>query len=240
MSAHKLSGLWNSQHTNGTAQGSPLGTPPAALGELKPAVKLSKAFCPVLRWFPCGQGWAGWAFESQYQQHRATLKMQMMLGFSPNSAFLPGDKHPSIALSPECASQVSAMAPGLKACPYSHTASATSSNVTPGSPLPTSLDFCKTLPKQFKSLCRRATPPGTCPGIAPATASQPAAPEPFPLPCSPWGRAGSCGGGTLIPRPCMSRNGFYPKQSDVWEEKQLVQRWWVTEHGLAPCSTARV
>ncbi|NXH45691.1 F193B protein, partial [Dicaeum eximium] len=33
LSAHKLSGLWNSQHTNGTAQGSPLGTPPAALGE---------------------------------------------------------------------------------------------------------------------------------------------------------------------------------------------------------------
>ncbi|NWS30046.1 F193B protein, partial [Polioptila caerulea] len=33
LSAHKLSGLWNSQHTNGTTQGSPLGTPPAALGE---------------------------------------------------------------------------------------------------------------------------------------------------------------------------------------------------------------
>ncbi|NWV74711.1 F193B protein, partial [Dasyornis broadbenti] len=33
LSAHKLSGLWNSQHTNGTAQGSPLGTPAAALGE---------------------------------------------------------------------------------------------------------------------------------------------------------------------------------------------------------------
>ncbi|XP_061473594.1 protein FAM193B isoform X2 [Rhineura floridana] len=31
---------------------------------------------------------------------------------------------------------------------------------TPGSPLPTSLDFCKTLPKQFKSMCRRPTPPG--------------------------------------------------------------------------------
>ncbi|XP_040429763.1 protein FAM193B isoform X2 [Cygnus olor] len=33
LSAHKLSGLWNSQHTNGAAQGSPLGAPPAALGE---------------------------------------------------------------------------------------------------------------------------------------------------------------------------------------------------------------
>ncbi|NWZ68228.1 F193B protein, partial [Acrocephalus arundinaceus] len=33
LSAHKLSGLWNSQHTNGTTQGSPLGTPTAALGE---------------------------------------------------------------------------------------------------------------------------------------------------------------------------------------------------------------
>uniref|UniRef100_A0A8B9EM36 Family with sequence similarity 193 member B n=2 Tax=Anser cygnoides TaxID=8845 RepID=A0A8B9EM36_ANSCY len=33
LSAHKLSGLWNSQHANGAAQGSPLGAPPAALGE---------------------------------------------------------------------------------------------------------------------------------------------------------------------------------------------------------------
>uniref|UniRef100_A0A8B9TGB3 Family with sequence similarity 193 member B n=1 Tax=Anas platyrhynchos TaxID=8839 RepID=A0A8B9TGB3_ANAPL len=33
LSAHKLSGLWNSPHTNGAAQGSPLGAPPAALGE---------------------------------------------------------------------------------------------------------------------------------------------------------------------------------------------------------------
>ncbi|XP_021265733.1 protein FAM193B isoform X2 [Numida meleagris] len=33
LSAHKLSGLWNSQHTNGATQGSPLGAPPAALGE---------------------------------------------------------------------------------------------------------------------------------------------------------------------------------------------------------------
>ncbi|XP_009982245.1 PREDICTED: protein FAM193B, partial [Tauraco erythrolophus] len=102
LSAHKLSGLWNSQHTNGAAQGSPLGAPPAALG----------------------------------------------------------DKHPGLALSPECANQTPAMAPRLKACPYSHTASPTSSSAAPGSPLPTSLDFCKTLPKQFKSMCRRATPPG--------------------------------------------------------------------------------
>lgn len=36
LSAHKLSGLWNSPHTNGAAQGSPLGAPPAALGELNP------------------------------------------------------------------------------------------------------------------------------------------------------------------------------------------------------------
>ncbi|XP_037252865.1 protein FAM193B isoform X1 [Falco rusticolus] len=102
LSAHKLSGLWNSQHTNGAVQGSPLGAPPAALG----------------------------------------------------------DKHPGLSLSPECTSQASAMAPGLKACPYSHAASPTSSSTAPGSPLPTSLDFCKTLPKQFKSMCRRATPPG--------------------------------------------------------------------------------
>ncbi|NXK56807.1 F193B protein, partial [Chauna torquata] len=33
LSAHKLSGLWNSQHANGAVQGSPLGPPPAALGE---------------------------------------------------------------------------------------------------------------------------------------------------------------------------------------------------------------
>ncbi|NXJ10412.1 F193B protein, partial [Odontophorus gujanensis] len=33
LSAHKLSGLWNSQHTNGATQGSPLGAPTAALGE---------------------------------------------------------------------------------------------------------------------------------------------------------------------------------------------------------------
>ncbi|NXW55332.1 F193B protein, partial [Eurystomus gularis] len=33
LSAHKLSGLWNSQHSNGAMQGSPLGGPPATLGE---------------------------------------------------------------------------------------------------------------------------------------------------------------------------------------------------------------
>lgn len=47
LSAHKLSGLWNSQHTNGATQGSPLGVPPAALGELKPVVGLSRAFSLV-------------------------------------------------------------------------------------------------------------------------------------------------------------------------------------------------
>ncbi|OXB80993.1 UNVERIFIED_CONTAM: hypothetical protein H355_006076 [Colinus virginianus] len=47
LSAHKLSGLWNSQHTNGATQGSPLGAPTAALGELKPAVGLSRAFSLV-------------------------------------------------------------------------------------------------------------------------------------------------------------------------------------------------
>uniref|UniRef100_A0A8C3CPV5 Family with sequence similarity 193 member B n=1 Tax=Cairina moschata TaxID=8855 RepID=A0A8C3CPV5_CAIMO len=102
LSAHKLSGLWNSPHTNGAAQGSPLGAPPAALG----------------------------------------------------------DKHPSLALSPECVGQAPAAAPGLKGCPYSHAASPAAGSAAPGSPLPTSLDFCKTLPKQFKSMCRRATPPG--------------------------------------------------------------------------------
>ncbi|XP_053148661.1 protein FAM193B isoform X2 [Hemicordylus capensis] len=66
LSAHKLSGLWNSQHANGAAQGSSLGGTPVV---------------------PAPSG-------------------------------------------------------------------------TPGSPLPTSLDFCKTLPKQFKSMCRRPTPPG--------------------------------------------------------------------------------
>ncbi|XP_031454005.1 protein FAM193B [Phasianus colchicus] len=102
LSAHKLSGLWNSQHTNGATQGSPLGAPPAALGE----------------------------------------------------------KHSSLALSPECISQAPAMVAGLKACPYGHTTSPATGSAAPGSPLPTSLDFCKTLPKQFKSMCRRATPPG--------------------------------------------------------------------------------
>ncbi|XP_044306845.1 protein FAM193B isoform X2 [Varanus komodoensis] len=66
LSAHKLSGLWNSQHANGAAQGSSLGGTPVV---------------------PAPSG-------------------------------------------------------------------------SPGSPLPTSLDFCKTLPKQFKSMCRRPTPPG--------------------------------------------------------------------------------
>ncbi|XP_030429096.1 protein FAM193B isoform X1 [Gopherus evgoodei] len=102
LSAHKLSGLWNSQHANGATQGSPLGGPPAALG----------------------------------------------------------DKHPSLPLAPECIGQAPAAAPGLKACPYSHAVPPASSGAAPGSPLPTSLDFCKTLPKQFKSMCRRPTPPG--------------------------------------------------------------------------------
>lgn len=54
------------------------------------------------------------------------------------------------------------MVAGLKACPYGHTTSPATGSAAPGSPLPTSLDFCKTLPKQFKSMCRRATPPGAC------------------------------------------------------------------------------
>ncbi|NWH78441.1 F193B protein, partial [Piaya cayana] len=33
LSAHKLSGLWNSQHTNGATQGTPLGATPPVLGE---------------------------------------------------------------------------------------------------------------------------------------------------------------------------------------------------------------
>ncbi|KAH0629920.1 hypothetical protein JD844_012411, partial [Phrynosoma platyrhinos] len=99
LSAHKLSGLWNSQHVNGAAPGSSLGGTPV----------------------------------------------------------VPGDKHPG--LPPECASQAPAVGGGLKACPYSHALSPAPSG-TPGSPLPTSLDFCKTLPKQFKSMCRRPTPPG--------------------------------------------------------------------------------
>ncbi|XP_066471881.1 protein FAM193B isoform X1 [Tiliqua scincoides] len=99
LSAHKLSGLWNSQHANGAAQGSSLGGAPV----------------------------------------------------------VPGDKHPG--LPPECVNQAPAVGGGLKACPYSHALSPAPSG-TPGSPLPTSLDFCKTLPKQFKSMCRRPTPPG--------------------------------------------------------------------------------
>lgn len=102
-----------------------------------------------------------------------------MQGAGPSSPFLPGDKHPGLALPPECASQTPAVAPGLKACPYSHAASPASSSAAPGSPLPTSLDFCKTLPKQFKTMCRRATPPGACPGAGLAVSSRPAAP------CSP-------------------------------------------------------
>lgn len=117
------------------------------------------------------------------------MLLQRMLGASPNSAFLPGEKHPSLAVSPECTSQAPAVAPGLKACPYSHAASPTSSSTAPGSPLPTSLDFCKTLPKQFKSMCRRATPPGTCPGQSPPCPPVPllhtalAVPAPFPIVC---------------------------------------------------------
>ncbi|XP_038269795.1 protein FAM193B isoform X3 [Dermochelys coriacea] len=71
-----------------------------------------------------------------------------------------GDKHPSLPLAPECIGQAPAAAPGLKACPYSHAVPPASSGAAPGSPLPTSLDFCKTLPKQLKSMCRRPTPPG--------------------------------------------------------------------------------
>ncbi|XP_058027146.1 protein FAM193B isoform X1 [Ahaetulla prasina] len=99
LSAHKLSGLWNSQHANGAAQGSSLGGTPV----------------------------------------------------------VPGDKHPG--LPPECVNQAPAVGGGLKACPYSHALTPAPSG-TPDSPLPTSLDFCKTLPKQFKSMCRRPTPPG--------------------------------------------------------------------------------
>nr|XP_005992417.1 PREDICTED: protein FAM193B isoform X2 [Latimeria chalumnae] len=49
---------------------------------------------------------------------------------------------------------------GSKACPYSHPASQNSSGVAPGSPHSTSFDFCKNVPKQFKTTCRRPTPPG--------------------------------------------------------------------------------
>lgn len=93
----------------------------------------------------------------------------------PSSALLSGDKHPSLALSPECVGQAPAAAPGLKGCPYSHAASPAAGSAAPGSPLPTSLDFCKTLPKQFKSMCRRATPPGACP-VLPARCSAPPSP----------------------------------------------------------------
>ena len=153
-----------------------------------------------------------------------------MLGAGPSSAFLPGDKHPGLALSPECAGQAPAVAPGLKACPYSHAASPTSSSAAPGSPLPTSLDFCKTLPKQFKSMCRRATPPGTCPGAEPALSCQPAAPHsprcPFPRSAlrgaglSPAGQMGCYWGslragmaaspGASLPR---GRQGSFPREA---------------------------
>lgn len=71
LSAHKLSGLWNLQHSNGAAQGNPLGAPPAALGELKLAVGLSRALCLIfsLGGHPAGgQGQAGWESEWQCQQ----------------------------------------------------------------------------------------------------------------------------------------------------------------------------
>ncbi|KAJ7316589.1 hypothetical protein JRQ81_002751 [Phrynocephalus forsythii] len=126
LSAHKLSGLWNSQHANGAAQGSSLGGAPV----------------------------------------------------------VPGDKHPG--LPPECASPAPAVGGGLKACPYSHVLSPAPSG-NPGSPLPTSLDFCKTLPKQFKSMCRRPTPPG---GPLPCTGPQSTPPAPKPGAESP--PAGSC------------------------------------------------
>ncbi|XP_019361487.1 PREDICTED: protein FAM193B [Gavialis gangeticus] len=156
LSAHKLSGLWNSPHANGAAQGSPAG-PPTVLGE----------------------------------------------------------KHTGLALSAECVSQAPTVAPGLKACPYSHAVSPAPGGAAPGTPLPTSLDFCKALPKQFKSMCRRPTPPGEAfhapehhrhsdltappnsptglptqpPALAPAK-QPPAHPGPFgPLPHVPLGTA---------------------------------------------------
>eukprot|EP00063_Salmo_salar_P094025 XP_014068860.1 PREDICTED: protein FAM193B-like [Salmo salar] len=53
----------------------------------------------------------------------------------------------------------SAKTPGAKVCPYSHP-SQNSSGSSPGNPLSTSGDLCKTTPKHFKTMCRRPAPPG--------------------------------------------------------------------------------
>ncbi|XP_052342993.1 protein FAM193B-like isoform X1 [Oncorhynchus keta] len=103
LSAHKLSGLWNSAHNNGGIH------------------------CNHSTASHAQQGTGGPACHEKRVSHEA-----------------PGK---------------SAKTPGAKVCPYSHP-SQNSSGSSPGNPLSTSGDLCKTTPKHFKTMCRRPTPPG--------------------------------------------------------------------------------
>ncbi|XP_030621923.1 protein FAM193B [Chanos chanos] len=105
LSARKLSGLWNSAHTNGSAH--------------------------------CA--------------HSAASHSQQGGTVGP----MCHEKRPSHE-APGKAAKTSAS----KVCPYSHPASQNSSATSPGTPLSTSSDHCKTTPKHFKTMCRRPTPPG--------------------------------------------------------------------------------
>ncbi|KAJ8015406.1 hypothetical protein DPEC_G00025790 [Dallia pectoralis] len=101
LSAHKLSGLWNSAHSNGGVH--------------------------------CNHSAASHAQQGGPVCHEKR---------GPHEA--PGK---------------SAKTSGAKVCPYSHP-SQNSSASSPGNPLSTSGDLCKTTPKHFKTMCRRPTPPG--------------------------------------------------------------------------------
>ncbi|XP_045580220.1 protein FAM193B isoform X2 [Salmo salar] len=103
LSAHKLSGLWNSAHSNGGIH------------------------CNHSTASHAQQGTGGPACHEKRVSHET-----------------PGK---------------SAKTPGAKVCPYSHP-SQNSSGSSPGNPLSTSGDLCKTTPKHFKTMCRRPAPPG--------------------------------------------------------------------------------
>ncbi|KAJ1126394.1 hypothetical protein NDU88_004802 [Pleurodeles waltl] len=102
LSAHKLSGLWNSQHPNGNMQDGSLAVLPD----------------PVA-----------------------------------------GHDERCLNISMDCSS-AALNAANMKMCPYSSLSCQGTGVSMPGSPLPTSHDFCKATPKQLKSMCRRPTPPG--------------------------------------------------------------------------------
>nr|XP_033783117.1 protein FAM193B isoform X2 [Geotrypetes seraphini] len=70
-----------------------------------------------------------------------------------------GDKYSSITPSSECGSSCLKSA-GLKVCPYIHSTNPEGNTAIPGSPFPTSLDFCDASSKQIKNMCCRPLPPG--------------------------------------------------------------------------------